>query len=102
MHLEQLLDSYGPQSKRLLIVDPIHFDSLPSKPMSDAEFNLLMLSKHPNWYDHLPAVDDMMRYEAIRHDKRVEAGWEIGEEGEWYAPDGTPEWEWDSDLPEDL
>ena len=102
MHLEQLLDIYDPQSKKLSIVDPILLDQLPSKPMSNASFNLAMLDKYPNWYEHLPAVEDMMRQEAIRYDKREEAGWEMGEEGEWYAPDGTPEWEWEGDLPEDL
>jgi len=99
---QHILDSLHRSSKRVVTLDPIHFDSFASKPMSDAEFNLLMLSKHPNWYDFLPQVESAMAAHEQWMDKRISAGWEIDEYGSWYAADGTPEHEWEGDLPEDL
>ena len=32
---------------------------------------------------------------------RTAAGWECDDEAGWFAPDGTPEYEWDGPLPED-
>jgi hypothetical protein len=61
--------------------------------MSDAAWNLMMADKYPNWYEHLPKVEAAMAEHDRVYQARTAAGWEMGEEGEWYLPDGTPEWE---------
>lgn len=69
--------------------------------MSDHAWNLMMADKYPNWYEHLPKVEQAMAEWDRVYSIRTTAGWECDEEGGWFAPDGTPEYEWDGPLPED-
>jgi hypothetical protein len=71
--------------------------------MSGPAFNLAMVQVHPNWYDHLPAAEAAMREQDRIDSIRSAAGWE-GDEGGWYAPDGTHESDWATEgypFPED-
>ena len=68
--------------------------------MSDAAFNLMMVNRYPNWYEHLDDVNKAMEEEELLHACRTAAGWEMTEEGYWLAPDGTPEEDWEGPLPE--
>lgn len=69
--------------------------------MTDHLFNLAQLERRPNWYDFLPQVEAQMAYLARVDKARFAAGW-TADEGGWYAPDGTPEDDWDGPLPEDI
>jgi len=71
--------------------------------MSDAAWNLMMADKYPNWYELQPKVNQAMAEWERVYELRTKAGWEMGEEGEWYLPDGTPEWqtEYEGPYPED-
>ncbi len=52
-----------------------------------ARENLRMAAICPTWYDHLPKVEAAMAESDRIYSARTAAGWEMGEEGEWYAPD---------------
>jgi hypothetical protein len=72
--------------------------------MSNPAFNLAQCAIHPNWYDHLPAAEAAMADADRCTWARIDAGWE-GDEGGWYAPDGTHESDWAAEgypFPEDV
>jgi hypothetical protein len=71
--------------------------------MNDPAFNLAMAQVHPNWYDHLSQVEAAMAEDDRIHRLRWQAGWSA-DEGGWFAPDGTPERDWEENgypFPED-
>lgn len=71
--------------------------------MNDPAFNLAQLERHPNWYDHLDAVEGAMAECARVERLRYSAGW-TADEGGWYSPDGIHEYSWADEgwpLPED-
>ena len=78
--------------------------------LHQARENLRMAAIYPNWYKHLPTIKAAMAESDRVYSARTAAGWEMGDEGEWYAlvPDtGTliREWDWIDlglDYPEDL
>ena len=64
-----------------------------------ARWNLQMMEKYPNWYDHLDKVDAAIKEQDRIIKVRLAAGWEL-DEGGWMAPDPDnegqliPEYEW--------
>jgi hypothetical protein len=48
--------------------------------------NLLQLAARPTWYDHIPDVEAAMRESSRICTARFAAGWEMGDEGGWWAP----------------
>lgn len=64
-----------------------------------ARWNLQMMERHPNWYDHLDKVDAAIAEQDRIIELRTAAGWELDEDG-WLAPDPDnpdqliPELEW--------
>jgi hypothetical protein len=73
--------------------------------MTDPSFNLAMAAKvGDSWYTHLPAVEAAMAEDERIAWARHDAGW-TADEGGWFAPDGTPESDWeaaDYPFPEDV
>jgi hypothetical protein len=72
---------------------------------ADAEFNLAMFQKYPNWYDHLDSVDRAMREANRVYLARISAGW-VPDEDTWLAPHPdtgelitASEWEYEHGLP---
>ncbi len=62
--------------------------------MTNPAFSLLQLHQRPNWYDHLNATENAIAAEDQLYRTRWQAGWSC-DEGGWYAPDGTHEFEWE-------
>ena len=77
--------------------------------IQEARENLRMAAIYPGWYDHLPKIEAAMAESDRTYAARTAAGWEMGDEGEWYAPDPATgnlirEWDWIDlglDYPED-
>jgi hypothetical protein len=61
--------------------------------MTDSAFNLAQLEQRPNWYEHLGSVEAAMAEDARIARIRWQAGWTC-DEGGWYAPDCTHEYDW--------
>jgi hypothetical protein len=53
---------------------------------TEARWNLQMMEKYPNWYDHLDKVEEAIKEQDRIIDVRLAAGWEL-DEGGWMAPD---------------
>ena len=64
-----------------------------------ARWNLQMMEKYPNWYDHIDKVEAAIQEQDRIISIRQAAGWEL-DEGGWMAPDPEnndnliPENEW--------
>jgi len=72
--------------------------------MTDPAFNLAQFEQRPNWYQHLDAVENAIAAEDELYRIRWRAGWTC-DEGGWYAPDCTHEYDWilcGYPFPEDL
>lgn len=68
--------------------------------MSTHSFDIAMSARISNWYEHLSKVEAAMSVEDKIFQARTEAGWSMDDRG-WYAPDGTPETDWDAEFPEE-
>jgi hypothetical protein len=51
--------------------------------MTSSSFNLAMQQIHPNWYDHIDAVEAAMRQEQADWAVRADYGWDGDDGGEW-------------------
>ena len=69
--------------------------------MTDSSFNLLQLERCPNWYEHLSRAEAAMAAQDRTDSARDAAGWTV-DEGGWYAPDGTHEYDWSGVFTEDV
>lgn len=72
--------------------------------MNDPTFNLLQLERRPFWYTHLADVEAAMAESDRITWARFDASW-TADEGGWFAPDETPESDWEEaglPFPEDV